>query len=340
MFPRLRPLIFRLDPERAHELTLAALAAGLGPAAPPPDPILATTLAGLALPTPVGLAAGFDKAARVPGAMLRLGFGFVEVGTVTPRAQVGNPRPRIFRLASDEAVINRLGFNNPGVAAAVANLGRPRPPGIVGVNIGANRDSADRIADYAVAARAVRASADYLAVNVSSPNTPGLRGLQDAGALAELIAAVLAEAGATPVFVKVAPDLDGAAIDDIARVAVDGGVAGLIVANTTLARPGLRSPDRDESGGLSGAPLFARSTEVLRAFARATGGALPLVGVGGVASGAQAYAKLRAGASAVQLYTGLVYHGPGIAVRIAAELAACLRRDGLASVAAAVGRDV
>ncbi len=268
MFTAIRPLLFRLDPERAHDLTLAALATGLGPRGAPDDPILATTLAGLALPNPVGLAAGFDKDARVPAAMLKLGFGFVEVGTLTPLPQAGNPRPRVFRLVAEKAVINRLGFNNGGVAAALARLRARRPDGIVGVNIGANKDSVDRVADYAHGARAAAPLADYLTVNISSPNTPGLRGLQDPGELAALIAVVLNAAGATPVFVKVAPDLDAAAIDGIARVAIDGGIAGLIVSNTTLARPGIASP---EAGGLSGAPLFAPSTEILRAFARATG---------------------------------------------------------------------
>ncbi|MGI4876504.1 MAG: quinone-dependent dihydroorotate dehydrogenase [Janthinobacterium lividum] len=339
MFATLRPLLFRLDPERAHGLTLAALAAGLGPRGDADDPILATTLAGLALGNPVGLAAGFDKNAAVPDAMLRLGFGFVEVGTVTPRPQAGNPRPRIFRLAADEAVINRLGFNNAGLDPAVARLSaRPRR-GIVGVNLGANKDSVDRVADYVAGTRAVRGVASYITANISSPNTPGLRGLQDGAALAELIAAIMAEAGALPVFVKVAPDLDAAAIDDIARVAIDGGIAGLIVSNTTLARPALASPAAAEAGGLSGAPLFNPSTEILRAFARATGGRLPLVGVGGVASGAQAYAKIRAGATALQFYTGLVFHGPALVGRIRRDLAALLRRDGFGSVADAVGVD-
>ena len=335
MFARLRPLLFRLDPERAHALTIAALAMGFGPGGPPDDSILATRLAGLTLPNPVGLAAGFDKDARVPAAMLRLGFGFVEVGTVTPRPQAGNPKPRIFRLPADDAVINRLGFNNSGVAAAVARLAAKRPQGIVGVNIGANKDSADRIADYAAGTHAVRGVADYITVNISSPNTPGLRGLQDPGEFTALVAAVLGEAGNTPVFVKVAPDLDSTAIDGIARVALDSRVAGLIVANTTLARP----VGSTEAGGLSGAPLFGPSTEILRAFARATGKALPLIGVGGVASGANAYVKLRAGASVVQLYTGLVYHGSGLVGRIKADLAALLRRDGFAAVADAVGVD-
>ena len=336
MFAALRPVLFRLDPERAHNLTLAALATGLGPRGRPDDPILVTTVAGLALPNPLGLAAGFDKDALVPAAMLRMGFGFVEIGTVTPRPQVGNPRPRVFRLVAERAVINRLGFNNGGVAAAVARLAARRPAGIVGVNIGANKDSVDRVADYAFGARAARGVADYLTVNVSSPNTPGLRGLQDPGELAALIAAVRSEAEAKPVFVKVAPDLDGAAINGIARVAIDGGVAGLIVSNTTLARPGISS---SEAGGLSGAPLFAPSTEVLRRFARATGGRLTLIGVGGIASAVDAYAKIRAGASAVQLYTALVYHGPALVPRLKTDLAALLRRDGFGSVADAVGVD-
>lgn len=336
MFAALRPLLFRLDPERAHALTIAALRSGLGPRGAPDDPLLATTLAGLALPNPLGLAAGFDKNAEVPGAMLRLGFGFVEVGTVTPLPQAGNPRPRVFRLVADGAVINRLGFNNGGVGAAVARLAAKRPAGVVGVNIGANKDSADRVPDYAAGARAVRDVADYITVNISSPNTPGLRGLQDPGELKALIAAVLAEAAATPVFVKVAPDLDAGAIDGIARVAIDSGIAGLIVSNTTLARPGITSA---QAGGLSGEPLFASSTGILRSFAKATGKALPLIGAGGVASGAQAYAKLRAGASAVQLYTGLIYHGPGLVGRIKGDLASLLRRDGFATVIAAVGVD-
>ncbi len=342
MFAALRPLLFALDAERAHGLTLAALRAGLGPRGDSDDPILRTSLAGLDLPNPLGLAAGFDKNVAVPDAMLRLGFGFVEAGTVTPRAQDGNPRPRVFRLVERRAVINRLGFNNAGIEAAALRLRARRDrPGVVGINLGANKDSADRIADYATGVRATAALASYLTINISSPNTPGLRGLQGE-ALADLIAATLAARGriATPLFVKVAPDLDAAQIDAIARTALDSGpdgrIDGLIVSNTTLSRDGVSSA---EAGGLSGAPLFARSTAVLRAFRRATGGALPLIGVGGIASGADAYAKLCAGASAVQLYTALVYEGPGLVARIKAELAALLRRNGFASVAAAVGSE-
>ena len=337
MFSALRPLLFTLDPERAHALTLAGLRTGLLPAAAPDDPILRTTLAGLDLPNPVGLAAGFDKDVGVPDAMLRLGFGFVEAGTVTPRAQAGNPRPRIFRLPGQQAVINRLGFNNQGLEAALVRLrARSGRPGIVGVNLGANKDADDRIADYVTGVRAAASLASYLTVNISSPNTPGLRALQDRAALADLVAAVMAARGriATPVFVKVAPDLMPGEIDDIARVAIDGGIDGLIVSNTTLSRDGVGST---EAGGLSGAPLFERSTAVLRAMRSATGAALPLIGVGGIGSGADAYAKLGAGASAVQLYTALIYHGPALVGRIKAELAALLRRDGFASVAAAVG---
>ena len=337
MFATLRPLLFRLDPERAHSLTLAALRTGLVPRAPADDPILATTLAGLALPNPIGLAAGFDKNAEVPDAMLRLGFGFVETGTVTPLPQAGNPRPRVFRLAADDAVINRLGFNNAGLAAHVERLRRRQRRGIVGVNIGANKDSADRIGDYVAGLAAVAPHASYVTINISSPNTPGLRGLQTAAALAELLDRLGAVDSGKPVFVKVAPDLSGDEIAAVAEVALASGIAGLIVSNTTLARPGLRSGAASEAGGLSGAPLFAPATDILRAFARATGGKLALIGVGGVASGPDAYAKIRAGASAVQLYTGLIYHGPGLVARIKTDLAALLRRDGFSSVAEAVG---
>jgi len=337
MFAALRPLLFAIDAETAHGLTIAALRSGLGPRAGADDPILRTSLAGLDLPNPIGLAAGFDKNAEVPDAMLRLGFGFVEVGTVTPVSQAGNPRPRIFRLPEAEGVINRLGFNNEGLEAAMVRLGaRAARPGVVGVNLGANKDSADRAADYVTGVRAAAPLARYLTINISSPNTPGLRALQDGAALNDLIARVVAARGsiATPLFVKVAPDLAAADIDDVARACIDGGIDGLIVSNTTLARDGVSSP---EAGGLSGQPLFDRSTEVLRTFRAATGGALPLIGVGGVGSGAQAYAKLRAGASAVQLYTALVFGGPGLVGRIKTDLAALLRRDGFASVNEAVG---
>lgn len=336
-----RPLLFTLDAETAHGLTIRALKTGLLPPAPHPDPILATQVAGLALPSPLGLAAGFDKNAEVPDAVLRMGFGFAEVGTITPLPQTGNPKPRMFRLVEDGAVINRLGFNNHGLAAALVRLKARKRRGIVGVNVGANKDSEDRIADYVAGVAAVRDVADYLTINISSPNTPGLRALQSKDALAELVGRCLeARADGPPLFVKIAPDLTGDDITDIAEVASSSGIDGLIVSNTTIARPdSLRGSSRTETGGLSGKPLFAPATEMLRQIFRATGGRVPLIGVGGISSGADAYAKVRAGASAVQLYTALAYAGPGLPARINAELAALLRRDGLASIAAAVGLD-
>ena len=340
MFAALRPLLFALDPETAHNATLAALQTGLIPRSPADDPILATTLAGLNLPNPIGLAAGFDKDVMVPDAMLRLGFGFVECGSVTPRPQPGNPKPRVFRLVEDRAVINRLGFNNRGLEHAVVRLqARQGRPGIVGINLGANKDAADRSADYVAGVRATAALASYITVNISSPNTPGLRALQDGAALADLIARVVAARGriAVPLFVKVAPDLEPGDFDTIARLAIDGGIDGLIVSNTTVTRPPLTSRHAGEAGGLSGAPLRSLALTALQKFATATGGNLPLIAAGGIASGADAYARIRAGASAVQLYSALVYEGPGLVTRIKAELAALLHRDGFASVAAAVG---
>jgi dihydroorotate dehydrogenase len=343
MFAALRPLLFRLDPETAHGLTIRALEHL--PVAKPPaaDPILETSIAGLVFPNPVGLAAGFDKDARAWRRMLGFGFGFVEVGTLTPRPQQGNPRPRIFRLPEDRAVINRLGFNNGGLQAALPRL--PLTPDLnpqLGVNVGANKDSPDRIADYAAGVAAVRDRAGWITLNISSPNTPGLRGLQG-DALPELLAAAAHAQGedGPPLFLKVAPDLDDPQIDAIAQAVLDSRIAALIVSNTTLARPAtLRSVHAAEAGGLSGAPLMAPSTAVLAAFARRLQGRLPLIGAGGVASGADAYAKIRAGASVVQLYTALVYEGSGLPARIATDLARLLRRDGFASVADAVGADV
>ncbi len=340
MFRTLRPLIFALDPERAHNLTIAALRTGLVPAAPADDPILRTTVAGLDLPNPVGLAAGFDKDVMVPDAMLRLGFGFVECGSVTPRPQDGNPQPRLFRLAEDAAVINRMGFNNRGLEHAVARLqARRHRPGIIAINLGANKDSDDRTADYVTGMRAAAALASYVTVNISSPNTPGVRALQDGGALRDLIARVVEARGAiaAPIFVKVAPDLENDDFTVISRAAIDGGIDGLIVSNTTIARPMLRSNLGAETGGLSGAPLAPLALSALQHFVAATGGALPIIAAGGIASGADAYARIRAGASAVQLYSALVYEGPGLVTRIKADLAALLRRDGFASVAEAVG---
>jgi dihydroorotate dehydrogenase len=337
LYPLLRPLVFALDAERAHRLTIAALKLAPARTPPEPDPVLATKIAGLAFPNPIGLAAGFDKDAEVSAPMLGLGFGFVEVGTLTPRPQPGNPKPRLFRLAEDQAVINRLGFNNRGQAAACARLER-RGPGLVGVNIGANKDSPDRIADYVQGVRAMAAVADYLAVNISSPNTPGLRALQDPAALEALLDAV-GEArgeGGPPLFLKMAPDLEPADIDAIARVTA-GRIDALIISNTTVSRPGLRALRGVETGGLSGRPLRALALQRLRDFRQATGGKLPLVAAGGIGSGADAYERIRAGASLVQLYTALVYEGPGLARRIARELKALLERDGFARLDEAVG---
>lgn len=336
-----RPLMFALDPEHAHGLTLAALRAGLAPVAPADPPILATRLAGLALPNPIGLAAGFDKDAHAIGPLLRMGFGFIEVGTLTPLAQSGNAKPRVARLVEDRAVINRLGFNNGGQAAALARLAAPRA-GVVGVNIGANKDAADREGDYAVGVARMAGVADYLTINVSSPNTPGLRALQTVAALGPLIDRALAARppGGPPIVVKIAPDLDDAELDAVAELAMVRGIDGLIATNTTLARPAsLRSPHAAQAGGLSGAPLFARSTDVLRRLRQATRGRIALIGVGGIASGADAYAKIRVGADAVQLYTGLVYGGPGLIACIKRDLAVLLARDGFARVADAVGVD-
>ncbi len=337
LYPLVRPVFFALDAERAHRLTIRAL--GAVPAGEPAkeDPRLAIRVAGLDFPNPVGLAAGFDKDSEVWRQMLGFGFGFVEVGTVTPRPQAGNARPRLFRLAGDRAVINRMGFNNKGFEAARARLaGRRR--GIVGVNIGANKDSADRIADYAAGAREMAATADYLTVNISSPNTPGLRALQDSGALTELLGAVgQARTGSTPIFLKVAPDLTAEEIDGIARTAIDSRVDALIVANTTVSRPELRSKHSGEAGGLSGAPLKELALQRLKDFRAATGGALPLIAVGGIENGVDAYARIRAGASLVQLYTALVYQGPDVARAICAELRSLLSRDGFATLADAVG---
>ena len=335
-----------LPAETAHNATLAltGMASPLLPRAPADDPRLAVTALGLSFPNPVGLAAGFDKNASVPGAMAKLGFGFVECGTVTPRPQAGNPRPRLFRLAPDRAVINRMGFNNQGMAAAARNFATRPARGIVGINIGANKDSPDRVDDYARAFDVLGPLADYVTVNVSSPNTPDLRGLQNRDELSRLLG-TLTEAREKkpvliPILLKIAPDLDGLALDDIAAVVLASGIEGLIVSNTTVARPHLKSAHANEAGGLSGKPLFASSTDILRQMRRRVGHRVLLVGVGGIGSGADAYAKIRAGASLVQLYTALVYEGPGLVTRIKRELAALLARDGFASVADAVGADV
>ena len=331
-----------LDPEDAHSLAIGALQLGLGPWAPPDDPILKTEIAGLQLPNPIGLAPGFDKNAQVFAPMLRAGFGFVECGTVTPLPQAGNPRPRLFRLTEDRAVINRMGFNNAGLQAFAARLAR-RGAGVVGANIGANKNSEDRIGDYVIGLTRLWGQPSYFTINISSPNTPGLRALQTRAALDELLgrlntaAADLPASGAVPWFLKVAPDLDDGEVEAIAESVVTGGLAGVIVSNTTLARPSLRSRWANEAGGLSGGPLMALSTEVLRRFHAAAAGRFVLIGAGGVASGGDAYAKLRAGASAVQLYSALVFEGPGLVTRIRRDLAARLRADGFMSVTGAVG---
>lgn len=341
LFPLLRPAIYAIDAERAHRLTIAALKSVPVGGRPVTDPALRTSVAGLSFPNPVGLAAGFDKDAEVPRQMLGLGFGFVEVGTLTPLPQAGNQKPRLFRLVEDRAVINRMGFNNGGQAAALDRLAAFRErAGPVGVNIGANKDAADRIADYANGVRLMGRVADYLTINISSPNTPGLRALQSAAALTELLAGVREATGGLgpPIFLKVAPDLEPDEIDAIARVAADGGVSALIVANTTISRPALASRLGAEAGGLSGAPLRSLAAARLADFRRATGGALPLVAAGGIATADEAYSRIRAGASLVQLYSALVYEGPGLARQIATGLAALLRRDGFANVADAVGQ--
>jgi dihydroorotate dehydrogenase len=335
-------LLRRLPAETAHRATLklAAAAGPLIPQAPADDARLTVRAFGLDFPNPVGLAAGFDKDADVPGAMAKFGFGFVECGTVTPRPQAGNPRPRLFRLSEDGAVINRMGFNNGGALEAARNLERRKGRGIVGINIGANKDSQDRIADYARGFAVLAPLADYVTVNVSSPNTPGLRGLQNREELTRLLGTVIearAKHGFKPILLKIAPDLDAGAMDEIADVVRASGIEGLIVSNTTIARPPLRSANAGETGGLSGKPLLAPSTQVLAQMHQRLAGAVTLIGVGGIASGEDAYAKIRAGACLVQLYTALAFHGPGLVGRIKRELLACLDRDGFAKLTDAVG---
>lgn len=341
----LRPILFRLETERAHRVSLRALSVwssmGAPFGGPVEEPLLATRLAGLDFANPVGLAAGVDKDATAIDGLFALGFGSVEIGTLTPLAQPGNPRPRLFRLVEDRAVINRMGFNNAGLAAALPRVAAAKRRGVLGINVGANKDAtaAGRaIDDYAAGVALAAPYADYLTINVSSPNTPGLRDLQGA-ALPELLAVCRSEAAGKPLFLKVAPDLDTAQIDAVARAAIGGGMAALIVGNTTTSRPALRSHDKDEAGGLSGTPLTVLARGKLADFRHATGGQLPLVAAGGVDSAEEAYARIRAGASLVQLYTALVYDGPGLPRRMARGLAKLLRRDGFARVADAVGID-
>lgn len=348
LYPLIRPLLRRLPAEAARDLTLLALQAGLGrwmtdrEAGAPDPPLLRQQLWGIDFPNPLGLAAGYDKDARVAEAALRLGFGFVEIGTVTPRPQPGNPKPRVFRLEQDQAIINRMGFNSEGLAAVVDRLSRHPPSGIVGVNLGKNRDSTDAAADYVEGIRRAARVADYLVVNISSPNTPGLRELQRRANLEALLRTLLRarqDGGCrVPLLVKIAPDLTSAEREDVASVALQAGIDGLIVSNTMVDRPvGLASRHAQQAGGLSGRPLFAPSTAVLSEMYRLTGGLLPLIGVGGIANASDAYTKIRAGASLVQLYTALVFTGPRLVCRIKKDLADLLRRDGFTSISQAVG---
>ncbi|MGD9878941.1 MAG: quinone-dependent dihydroorotate dehydrogenase [Reyranella sp.] len=334
----------RVDPERAHALALKALAKGWLPADPKPDPpSLETHIWGKTLPNPIGLAAGFDKNGEVPDALLGLGFGLVEIGSVTPQPQPGNDQPRLFRLPADRGVINRMGFPGQGLMTVRGRLVGRKRRGFVGINVGANKNSQDRVQDYVACAAVMVPHADYLVCNVSSPNTPGLRDLQGRAALAELLRRVREVIGvkAPPLLVKISPDATEDELDDIVAVCRDQRIDGIIVGNTTLSRPpSLRSAHRGEAGGLSGAPLMALSTEVLRRTARRVERQFPLIGCGGVGSGADAYAKIRAGASLVQLYSALVFEGPTLVRRIKRELAALLARDGFASVKDAVGADL
>ena len=343
-----RPFLRALDPEDAHNLALKALRFVPRGRPEPDPPELKVRAFGLNFPNPIGLAAGFDKNAVAPDALLRFGFGFVEVGSLTPRPQLGNPRPRVFRLEADGGVINRLGFNNGGAAEALARLAaRPRE-GIVGVNIGANKDSVDRTEDYVRLIETFAAVASYFTVNVSSPNTPGLRNLQQAEALDELLSRVIeardsvrARSGPTPVLVKIAPDLTLSELDDVVGVARKHRVDGMIVSNTTISRPSaLRDREKaKETGGLSGKPMFRLSTRMLAETYVRTENAFPLIGVGGIDSGATAIAKIKAGATLVQLYTGLVYHGIGLVPRMKADIVAALKRGNRDSLAAMVGAD-
>ncbi|HWI75977.1 MAG TPA: quinone-dependent dihydroorotate dehydrogenase [Sphingomicrobium sp.] len=341
LYRLLRPFVFALDAETAHRATIAALKwLPLHSAHLPKS--LSTTVAGLEFPSPVGLAAGFDKDAEVAAEMLTLGFGFVEVGTLTPRPQSGNPKPRLFRLSEDQAVINRMGFNNCGQADAFMRLKTcSRAGGPIGVNIGANKDSPDLVGDYVAGVKAMSSVADYLTVNISSPNTPGLRALQNHGALDTLLSAI---AGARakrgpPIFLKVAPDLDKGDPDRIVRAAMDHGIDAIIVSNTTVSRPALKSDWGREQGGLSGAPLKPMALDTLRLFRKAADGALPLIGCGGIANADDAWERIRAGASLVQLYSAMVYQGPHVARHIAEGLARKLDEGGFSSIAEAVGTE-
>lgn len=348
VFELARPLLQVLDPEQAHELTLRSLEAGIYPRAGAPDDArLAAKVWGLDFPNPIGIAAGFDKDARVPDAILGMGFGYAEVGTLTPRPQVGNPRPRIFRLPRDQALINRLGFNNGGHEAALGRLERRVRQGVVGVNVGSNKDAADRVADYVSGIQRFYDVGSYFAVNISSPNTPGLRDLQAPSALDELLARILraraelVSAGKPqrPVVVKLAPDIAEEDLEPIARVLVERGVDGVAVSNSTLAREGLLETKlASEAGGVSGLPLFHRSTVVLARIYVLTGGRIPLIGIGGIHSPETAIAKLEAGATLLQLYTGLVFEGPGLIARMKKGMLAFLDHNRLTQIGAVTGR--
>ncbi len=336
----------RIDAETAHRAAVAGLAAGFGPRAHAGDPVLATALAGLSLPSCIGLAAGFDKDAQAPDAVLAAGFGFVECGTVTPLPQTGNPKPRLFRLREDQAVINRMGFNSGGLEAFARRLEKRRRRGlggVVGANLGANKESADRAGDYCAGLTRLWGLADYFTINISSPNTPGLRALQTRAALDELLdrfAATRAGLGGhAPVFLKVAPDMEEGEPEAIVQSAIAHGLDALIVGNTTVSRPlGLKSAHAGETGGLSGAPLASLAQQTLTRFAQASNGAIALIAAGGIGSGAQAYERIRAGASAIQLYSALVYGGLSLVQRIEDELSTLLRRDGHSHVSQAVGQ--
>lgn len=344
LYESFRGLLFKLDPETAHDLTIRALQPLPAPKLAPQDPALAMTVAGISFPTPVGLAAGFDKHAKAPGRMLGFGFGSVEVGTVTPLPQPGNPLPRLFRLEDDGAVINRFGFNSDGHEVVERRLQRRHgKPGIVGVNVGANKDSGDRISDYVIGVRRLGRYADYVTINISSPNTPGLRDLQSRASLSRLITAVIEvrdQISGPPIFLKVSPDLDDSQIIELAETVVGSGIDALIVGNTTVARPdGLRSSQAGEAGGLSGEPLKPIALAALMKFRAQLGTRLPLIGVGGIGSAADAYERIKAGASLVQLYTALAYKGPGLVADINSELLTLLRSDGFSAISEAVGVD-
>lgn len=350
LYPLARPILFQIEPEKAHNLTLSLMKRGLVPCGKQAnDPMLEQTLWGLKFPNPVGLSAGFDKNAEVIGPAFKMGFGFVEAGTVTPKPQHGNDKPRVFRDPANNAVINRMGFPNRGMNAFKANLEaflsqKDRPRGVVGLNIGMNKTQTEPAKDYAILIKMLGPMADYMTINISSPNTPGLRDLQKREPLLELLGAVKEERKKAcgdhppPLLVKFAPDLDEAQQEELAQVALESEIDGLILANTTLDRPEfLNDKFRNEKGGLSGQPLSEKSTAVIHNFYKLTGGKIPLIGVGGISNGRQAYEKIKAGASLVQVYTALIFKGPGLVEDINAELLKLLKADGYSNISEAVG---